>query len=61
MLIFIKSKTTITTLNKKDNQIQTSDFSKKMTGTEYENMLIEARKTRGYTFEQAKKYLNVSW
>lgn len=47
-------------LNKKNNQIQTSYFSKKMTETEYKNMLNEARKTHGHSLEQAKKYLNVS-
>jgi hypothetical protein len=45
--------------NKKNNQIQKSNFYKKMTETEYENMLNEARKTRGYSLEQAKKYLNI--
>jgi hypothetical protein len=59
MLIFIKHKLRMTNLNKKNNQIQTSNFSKKMTEIEYENMLNESRKTRGYSLEQSKKYLNL--
>jgi hypothetical protein len=46
------------TLRKENIKIQVSNFHKKMTETEYENMLNEARKTRGYSFEQTKKYLN---
>ena len=49
----------MTTQNKKNNQIHTRDFNKKMTETEYENMLNESRKSCGYSLEQAKKYLNV--
>jgi hypothetical protein len=48
------------TSNKKNNLIQTSNSHKKMTETEYKNMLNESRKARGYSLEQAKKYLNIS-
>lgn len=49
----------MTTLNNKNNRIQLGNFSKKMTEAEYEDILNKSRKTRGYSLEQAKKYLNL--